>query len=335
MSLPEQIQQQVDAANAILEQHYPKADGSKPAAEDTADSTKEGTAAPAEGQAASPAPVASAQQQPQGDENSETYAQRWRSLQGSWNAQARQLNDTKARLTQLESLFASMQPATTPQQTVQQTHLTEKDTSEFGAEMIDFAKRAAREEVAPVVSAIMALRDEIAALKGVVPTVNAVAANQRVTAQERFFADIARDVPDWATTNANADFHTWLLSPDPMTGITRQTYLEDAQRNFNAAQAASIFKEWARISGASPAPQQQAAPNKARSELEKQVAPGRAHSAPPPQGEQKRQWDVTDITKFYRDVASGAFRGRDAERIAMERDLFDAQRDGRITRKAA
>ena len=331
MTLPAQLQKQVDEAQDILAKHYPTDDAPAP---DVANAEAKNTdATPAPGAEASPPPAAATQQN---DENSETYAQRWRSLQGVYNAQGRKLAETTARLESLEALIANMQTQSTAQPTdIPQTFLTDKDSTEFGTDMVDFASRAAKQEIAPLLNVIGELRSQVAHLQGLVPTVNTVAANQRASADERFFEAVSREIPNWRAVNSDPRFHEWLLSPDPMTGITRQTYLEDAQRGRDAARTAVIFNEWGRISGASQAQQTVATPNKAASDLERQVAPGRSLASAPPQPQKGRDWSPDDITKFYDDVRRGVYRGRDADKATVERDIFLAQREGRVTRKAA
>jgi hypothetical protein len=333
MSLPEQIQKQVDAANAIIEQHYGPEAGT-PAAETPPAESGQTTETHVENVATS----TPAEKPPQrADENDESYAQRWRSLQGIYNATAQKARDLESRNQQLEGLIQSLSVAP-QQQTTQapQQFLTEKDSAEYGSDMIDFATRAAKQEVAPLVGAIMALREEIAQLKGVTPVVNSLVANQRMSAEEKFFAKVAESVPDWSSINNDGRFHEWLLTSDPMTGIDRQTYLADAQRNFDSTRAVSIFNAWKQVPGVvSQVSQERARPNKAANELERQVAPGRTNAASAPVKEQATQWSTADIAKYYADVRTGKYKGREAERAELERDIFQAQREGRIQRSAA
>lgn len=340
MNLPEQLQKQVDEAKSILEQHYPASEAEVTAKAEGVAATAESKAelaSPRDDEATRPVQADATAQLP--NESDKAYEQRWRSLQGVYNSQSRELQQTKSRLGELEALVSTMQVQSRPSAAaaeVQSTFLTEKDSTEYGTDMVDFARRAAKEEVAPLVGAVLALREELARLQGIVPTVQNVAANQRVTAQERFFSAITADVPTWRATNDSPDFHSWLLTPDPMTGITRQTYLEDSQRRFDAVQAASIFRAWQQSSGATVTSiSSKTKPNTAQSELEKQVSPGRSLSAAPPQSDKGRDWSPEDITKFYDESRRGLYKGREAERAATERDIFLAQRDGRIVRNAA
>jgi hypothetical protein len=64
--------------------------------------------------------------------------------------------------------------------------------------------------------------------------------------------------------------------------------------------------------------------------LEKQVTPGRARSAGTPQTNKGKVYTPEDIKKFFNDVRSGKYRGREQERDRIERDIFNAQRENRI-----
>lgn len=328
MSLPEQIQRQVDEAKDIIAKHY----GTEAQADPQPDASAADQAPPAEG--SEPAPAATVVTQPVGDDD-KTYEQRWRSLQGIYNSTAQQLKAQESRMRDLENLIASLQTAPRTEPAPAKQHVTDSDVETFGVDEVDMMRRAAREELAPFVGALSALREEVAALKGLAPVVNTVAANQRVSAEEKFFGQLTERVSDWQTINANRKFHEWLLTPDPMTGITRQTYLEEAQRSFDILRTVNIFGAWKQVSGTSTVTPGKTHLTSVASELELQVAPGRKIATPAPASSEGRQWKTTEITAFYDDVRRGLYKGKEAERVETERDIFAAQREGRVLRVAA
>jgi hypothetical protein len=355
MALPIQLQEQVDKAKELAEQLYTK----KPEGEE---STQEEAATDPAPEAASAAEDTSAQQttqaveQPQSavapsgneqrDENNETYAQRWRSLQGVYNAQKRQLDETQHRLQNMEQLIAQMQQSASAAPAKQQAapqvskHVTEKDITEYGADMVEFARRVSREEVGPLAQAVKALTARIDQLQGYVPVVQQVVNTQARTAQERFFDDLAGRVTDWKEVNDDPRFHEWLLSEDPLSGLQRQTLLTDAHQALDVGRVANIFLSWKREAGIAVAPAAETAQAAAKasnvSKLEKQIAPGRASAATtPPAPAQKKQWTRAEIAQFYQDKMQGRFKGREAEARAMEADIFLAQREGRVALNAA
>lgn len=347
MTLPAQIQKQIDDAKAIIEQQY---GDKKPAADETTAPAAEGSApASATQESAAPAATQTEQAPPQEssatsveDENSQTYAQRWRSLHGVYNSTQRRLTEANQRIANLEQLVSSMQSmAAAPQQATQPSKLvTDTDVTEYGSDMVDFARRVAREENAQLHGTIQALQQQIAQLQGVAPVVQRVAANQQEMATQTFAERLTRQVPDWTRINDDPRFHEWLLTPDAMTGITRQVYLSDAEQALDLGRVVSIFQAWKREAGIAPAPAAAtpaapAAPS-AASKLEKQIAPGRASAATQaPAQKAEKQYTRADIAKFYADKLRGVYKGREAEAAATERDIFLAQREGRVVPNAA
>lgn len=335
MTLPVQVRQQIETAQKLQEQlNAPKA-----AAESTTTETGE-AATEAKPEVAAAAPAAESTEQVRTsekpatsaeDENSSTYAQRWRSLQGVNNSLLQRING-------LEALVASMQRAPAPAEThVPEVvkHVTSKDEDDYGADMVDFARRAAREEMNSVMQALSQMQKQLQQLNGLAPAVQQVAVKQQASSEERFFEQLGRSVPNWAVVNDDPKFHTWLLTPDSMTGITRQTYLADAQNSFDLHRVVSIFRAWERESGVAPAPAAQESAQRTtqvQSQLEKQVAPGRANAATAaPQAKQGKQWTREGIQQFFQDKIRGKYKGREADAAATERDIFLAQREGRVS----
>lgn len=350
MALPEQLQRQIDAVNEGVKQRMAKLEGA-PSGEAGPDEDPANTPAEPQGaseqsratEAAAPSHVA----QEDTDENNPTYAQRWRSLQGVYNAQQRKLDEVAAQKTNLEALIAQMQAGPRAQQAPAaqaKSHVTEKDVSEYGEDMVEFARRAARDEMTPIAHAMRQLMGRLDQLQGVVPVVQQVAQSQAQSSSERFYEVLTSKVPDWSRINDLPKFHDWLLSVEPFSGIQRQVLLEDAHKSMDVARVANMFETWKREAGFA-APQADAAgaaaaPTNTRQtaaqRLEQQVAPGRASagSAPPAQ-KQPKMWTRDSIAEFYRNKRDGKFKGREAEATALEGDIFTAQREGRVQLTAA
>lgn len=357
MSLPEQIQRQVDEAKGIIKQFYGTEGDNAPEGTDGTDSAPETPVAvtPVENeQVAEPAaPVGEATDTPvlsspsqevthrDPEENNETYAQRWRSLQGIHSATQRKLEEATQRANSLEQLLSQMQNAKLDQSIPQPArHVTEKDVSEYGGDMVEFARRVSREEIAPLAQAVRTLLAKVDQLQGVVPTVQTVAAVQAQTAQERFYDALTARVADWRAVNGNPKFHDWLLDMDPLSGLQRQTLLMDAHNSLDVERVVNIFEMGKQALGITAAPAASAtpapvAPKSNVSKLERMVAPGRANAATtPPQQAEKKQWTRAEIAKFYTDKSRGVYKGREAEAQALERDIFAAQREGRVAMAA-
>ena len=278
------------------------------------------------------APKSEPQEQVESDaQPKESWEQKYKTLQGMYNADVPRLNaknrEVNARVSQLEQLLGTMQQSAKPEEPVSTDPLiTDADVKEYG-DSIDVMRRAAREEVNAANGRIAQLEKTIHQLQGVVPQVQQVQAQQQASSEQAFWAGLTNEVSNWQDINNNADFQSWLLSIDPLTGISRQTYLEDAQKNLDIKRVASFFAAWEKEFGVPETARENR--SNTNSQLEKQVAPGRGRSSTSTTQEAKN-YSPTDIQKFFEDVRKGKFKGRDEERGRMERDIFAAQREGRI-----
>lgn len=267
------------------------------------------------------------------DENSETYAQRWRSLQGSYNATVRQKSELEQRVQQMEQLLATLSqsqssaPAQTEKEAEPVRYVTEQEASEYG-ESIDVMRKVSREELVPVAQRLAQIEGLLQQMQAtVVPQVQAVSQRQQMSAEQQFWSDLTNYVPNWREVNDNDGFQSWLLEIDPLTGVNRQTYLEDAQRSLDAHRVSAFFRTWLESTGQASVAQSNPKP---AAELEKQVAPGRSRGAGSATSKQPKTYTPDDIKKFFDDVRSGKYKGREQERDRIERDIFSAQREGRI-----
>lgn len=313
MTLPVQIQKIADIADKYYEE--------QPAAEQ-----------PVVEQPADEQPVVEqAVVQPQPIE--EDWAQKYRTLQGMFNSQVPALNkqnkELQARVQQMEQLLASVsQSQASPQSQPQsaQKFVTEDDVSEYG-ESIDMMRRVAKEEIIPLVAHMRELENALRNMSTVVPKIEAVQHHQAMTAEEQFWARLGNAVPNWPEVDNDPGFHQWLLEADPLTGMQRQAHLEDARRNLDVNRVAAFFNVWS----SNRVVQQPTGGRPPVSELEKQVAPSKSRTTGAPTQNNAKQYSASDIAKFYEDVRKGMYKGKEAERDRIERDIFSAQREGRIT----
>jgi len=264
-------------------------------------------------------------------EEKDTWEQKYKTLQGMYNkevpslsAENRQLN---GRVSQLETLLGDLNKKEEPvQEAPVEKLITEDDVKEYG-DSIDVMRRAAKEEVAGELARVTQLEAEIAKLKGVVPQVQQVQQQQKTSSEKQFWDTLNHEVPNWNEINSDQDFQSWLLEIDPLTGITRQTYLEDAQRKLDVSRVVNFFKAFGKDIGKDDNARGKGSTQSA--ELQKQVAPGRGRAGQPVSNDGKT-YTPKDIEKFFKDVRTGKYKGRDDERNRMERDIFAAQREGRI-----
>jgi hypothetical protein len=260
----------------------------------------------------------------------DTWEQRYKSLQGMFNAEVPRLTadnrELKAQVAQLQELMSSMtSKSKEPVNQERPKYVTDSDVADYG-DSIEVMRRVFREETTALTEKIAELEDQNLSLRAsVLPRVEQMATAQATRADQQFWDGLTAQVPDWMQVNANPDFQSWLLELDTMTGRTRQDFLVEAQSNLDANRVAYFFKAWAGGNGAAA----EQKPRKSSSELEAQIAPGRSRSGGAPTGGAKT-YTPQDIQQFFKDVSHGVYKGRDEERNRIEADIFAAQREGRI-----
>lgn len=337
MALPEQIRRQTEAVQELYKQL--NADDNTGEVQAAADGTVTPEAADENAVSNTAAPSPANEQKP-GDDTTpeETVLQKYKTLQGMYNAEVPRLHqqnrEMSQRVQQMEQLLASLSAqstaaASTSAPAQSERFVTDKDVEEYG-ESIDMMRKVAKEEFSALVSRINRLEQTLQQVQtNVVPQVQAVAQRQQVSAEQQFWADLGTAVPNFREINSNEAFQSWLLESDPLTGITRQTYLDDAQRALDARRVSNFFRAWLESTGqatVAQSPGRNPAP-----ELEKQVTPGRSRGAgAPANANRAKVYTPQDIQKFFNDVRSGKYKGREQERDRVERDIFAAQRENRI-----
>ena len=332
MSIPKQVQKQSEEVQELYKQINGEPEEAQANAEATPVEAVDDVAEPTtsdsvEEQAPQSEPqeqVESGDQEPKQDD----WQQKYRSLQGMYNADVPRLNaenrDLASRVSQLEGLLSTMQEPAQQAPAVAEKLITDDDVKEYG-DSIAVMRKAAREEVA---QEIAQLRQQVGQLQGVLPQVQQVQAQQKKTGEQTFWSTIASEVPNWSDINNDPDFQSWLLAVDPLTGINRQTYLEDAQKQLDANRVVSFFRTWEGETGKTNTAQVDRTAQ--QSQLQKQVAPGRSRNNGVKASGQNRTYTPNDIQEFYSDVRKGKYKGRDDERGRIERDIFAAQQEGRI-----
>lgn len=330
MALPEQVRKQSEAVQQLYMELNQEVTGNNP------ETTSEGTTAAANSVTETAQPQAQTEQTRASNQQGESFEQKYRTLQGMYNAEVPRLHaqnrDMAARVSELEKLLASFstqqQPAQSPQPVVGKL-ITDKDIEEYG-DSIEVMRKVSREEAAAAQARVAELETVIRQLQtSMVPRVEQLAANHAQSREQQFWTELGSYVPQWASINEAPDFRSWLLEVDPLTGLSRQVYLEDAQRNLDARRVANFFNSWSGSSGEVSAQVAQPSRKVQASELEKQIAPGRGKTAAPVTTN-TTTYTPADIRKFFDDVRAGRFKGKEAERDRRERDIFAAQREGRI-----
>ncbi len=263
------------------------------------------------------------------------WKQRHDTLQGKYNAEVpalnRQVRELSSQVQSLNTILANLQSQPKPEPTPapaarKQVEVPKEDTEAFGSELIDAARRWARAEVS---GELEELRTQVASVQQ-----NAQRAQSSV-AQQNVERVLDQQVPNWRTVNNEPEFLDWLRQVDPFSGQVRHDMLGVAYRNGDAARTAAFFNAFIAEHTVTGQPQRQPAhtpdAGAGRPTLESMAAPGRAtgqgsNGAP----REARLWSPPEITAFYRDVNRGAYAGREAEKLRLERDIIAATTEGRV-----
>lgn len=341
MAIPEQIRKQSEAVQELYKQMNPESDAEKGEGEGAPAGDSDASQADGNTAAESAAPAPAGEQKPGAEKVAEeTLVQKYKTLQGMYNAEVprlhQQTREQAQRLQQLEQLLAAVSAQQQQQKPAEQAParlVSQQEVEEYG-DSLEVMRKVSREEIGPVMQRLAAIEGYLQQMQNnLVPQVQQVVQRQVQSAEQVFWSELARAVPNWREVNDNPDFQSWLLEADPLTGITRQTYLEDAQRSLEAHRVANFFRTWLEKSGQAPVAQSSGTSRstaQSKSELERQVAPGKAKSTGNPQSSKGTTYTPDDITKFFREVREGKYKGREDERNRIERDIFAAQREGRI-----
>ena len=273
MSLPKSIQAQLDAAEALQEQM----------AATQGDAPEVTQPEPAPGEVSETPEVQPQPVQPSAQPESEKWEQRYRILQGKYDAEVPRLSvqlreaNAEAELLKkrMEALEAKLveQAAPKPQES---RLVTDEDTQSFGADMIDVMRRTSREELAAERKRVDELEKLVRSLSKQGERVQAVEAEVHMSREEKFWSDLDAAVPDWKAVNTDERWIAWLGSYDPVAGVTRQVALDHAQGQLNLRRVAAFFEQF-KASLGTPAP----TPAPVNNELLRQAAPSKSSGSGP------------------------------------------------------
>jgi len=326
-NLPEQLRKQIAAADDLRTQM------SNP--EPPAPTPQEPEPAPVEPAAAASTtkPAAS----PPVEE--ETDAQKLRSAQGRLEQALninRQMNDRMAQMEQalLRLQAEGVQPPAEPQPPPKPQLVTPEEVADFGEDLLNVVGKRAREEYAPEFEQLASrLRQLETRVDG---TTSVIQRSQ----QQDMYETLTGEVANWRDINRSENFKTWLQHPDMFSGRRRHDLLMEAFSRHETPRVVAFFKGFLTEAAGPPQNPQAREPSapplssnghaSGKPSLEDFAAPGRARSAPQELPPDKPVYTHAWIAKFMADKRTGKYRGREADADAIERDIYQAQHEGRI-----
>jgi hypothetical protein len=147
-----------------------------------------------------------------------------------------------------------------------------------------------------------------------------------MTDQERYYAGLAKRIPDWETINASQKFLEYLAVKDRFTGMTRHDLLMNAFQNMNVEATSAFFEDFKEANGMVDAEVIPAQPV-VQEPSEPETRPSRV---PRPSARSGQYVMKAEITKFYQDKAMKRLTGTKEEIAKMEARILQAVKEGRV-----
>jgi len=275
---------------------------------------------------------------PDGSTDAQKWEHKYNVLNGKYKAEVPRLQknvkDLSGQVSQLQSVLSSLEsvkpaeaaPPGTPEAATKL--LKDEEIEDYGSDLIDVVKRAAREELAPEVNRLELENAELRRQMGTVVETSAVNARQGV------YDTLDTQIPNWRELNSDQSYLAWLDTLDAYTNRMRRELLNEAFETNDAARVVAFFKgylnENAVVSPATeetPAP----APRQAQVDMASLAAPGkpRGGSAPGTQ-EGQQTWRQVEISAFYADVRRGKFKNDPKGKLKIEKSIMAAVNSNRI-----
>jgi hypothetical protein len=325
--LPKAVRDQMAAADAIYDEIY-----------------KTEEPAPEPEPEPEPKPEPEPEPTPESDED-----HKYKVLKGKYDKEVprlhRQLREAQQysqqlldRMNKLEIQLQNMKTQPKPKEP-EAPALTQDEIDTFGPDLIDIIRRVAKQETGVVLD--QSLRPVKESVKQVQETVAQEKQTMAKSAREKLIEALDEKVPEWKTLNTDEDFLNWLDEEDPYAGRARAELLTEAYEKNDAPRVIKFFtgfqKENAVVTPtdepSDETPEEKESPEQPLDEL---VAPGtpKTGSAGAQKESGKKTWTNTEIQEFY--AYKNEFIKKNPEKdlpeqvIAVERDIFKAQGEGRI-----
>jgi len=255
------------------------------------------------------------------EEDADYWRSRATSMYGINQTQAQQLHELRNQVSALTTEIAAMRAKPESPKPAEPL-VTDKDVETFGSDLIDLQERIAKKTLAEARAEFKGVITQQADyIKQLEARLGAVDQKVSSTAQDRFYEALTRQVPEWEQINADQRFLQWLGQTDQMTGITRQAYLDDAANRLDLARVAAIFTTFKQMA----APAAPVNPGR-KSELERQVSPGKSKPAAPESG--KRTWTKAEFERAMDPRFTRHMSSDEVTKLEAELDLAVAE--GRV-----
>lgn len=354
MGVPNQVKKQAEKADAlaaeiglVAEETPTEAEVVEltPAEEPTAEAAEQASVEQTEVEAPAAEEVAAAGEATPVERDAEPvsndFEQKFKTLQGKYNAETQTLNDQLAILRQQvetqNTVLAAMQQTAATQEPAPEAApsatISESEVNDYGEDLLDLIGRKASLSLGPAMEQINQR------LQNLEQGLGGVQQKAVLSDREKVYAALNESVPNWKAVNRSSEFKDWLAQADPYVGAQRGALLSSAFEENATDRVVAFFKgylsEQTTVQTSEPTPSIAATPQKqaAQIDLETLVSPGGAQEATPASAHGDnagRMYTQNEIAAFYSDIQKGKYKGKDAEKLAIEQDIIAAAQTGRI-----
>jgi hypothetical protein len=233
-------------------------------------------------------------------------------LEGRYRAETKRLEDMVSKLsTELATRAAPVAPVAPVEPDESENYIKELES-----------------EYPSLYNGINALINKVATEKISKPSqvIDGLVKKVQMTDQERYYAGLAKRIPDWEAINSSPKFLEYLATKDRFTGLKRHDLLMNAFQNMNVEATSAFFEDFKEANGmvdAEVIPPQPAV----QEPSEPETRPGKV---PRPTARSGQYVTRADITKFYQDKAMRRLTGTKEEIAKMEARILQAVKEGRV-----
>ncbi len=246
----------------------------------------------------------------------ESWKQRYLTLQGMQKAEAKGHKELKQQFEQLQAEVVKLKAAPVAVKPL----VTDEETVEFGADLIDVQRRVAKEELAPIMAQMETLLNENKELRNQLNQVDASVASSS------FEQRLAKAVPDFEAVNDDPRWIVWLDEFDPLLRAPRRSVAQAAYEAGDVEATAAyvtLFKS-------TLAPATTATPSKIDKELLSQVTPSKSSSSVAPGDTQARVYTEAETSVLFDKVGLLYRQGKTEEASKLDAELTLAYHEGRV-----
>lgn len=259
--------------------------------------------------------------------------QRYATLQGMFNKQSNDLSELKGRTELLSQLIAQRAEAGTATPAADEkpaSLISTKEREEFGEDLLDVARRVAREDWKPHFDKMRRDLDEVMnKMQQMVPQIETSVQSAHASAQDRFKARLTQLAPKWEKQNTDQKFLDWLNQNDVFSGYQRMQLLHAAYQQHDADRVAQFFNTFFNEQPSNEAPSGANEQRVSSVDPATLIAPSNSSSgAPSSNPSTGKQWTMREIEKIYDDKSKGRITA--GEFAKREAEITKALSEGRI-----